>query len=94
MEEKELVKLCLLPQQNVRSIVGRLLSDGLLLSQEVAVKGSNASGYKALMYGVNVLSVYQKLGLQMQHATLNLLLRARKLGMMQNITLELNHLNF
>ena len=41
------------------------MSDGLVVSQELAVKGSGASGYKALMYGVNIYAVYQKLGLQM-----------------------------
>ena len=66
MEERELVKLCLLPQQNIRAIVGKLMSEGLIMSQEIAVKGSSASGYKALMYGVNVYSVHQKIGLQMQ----------------------------
>ena len=39
------------------------MSDGLLMTQEIAVKGSSASGYKALMYGVNVYAVHQKLGL-------------------------------
>ena len=30
VQEKDLIRMCLLPQQNIASIVNRLLSDGLI----------------------------------------------------------------
>ena len=58
------------------------------------MKGSSGYTGVVLMYGVNMQSVYQKMGYNVQKATLNVLLKAGKLGKVQNLTLELNHLNF
>ena len=62
IEEKELVKLCLLPQRNIRAIVNRLITDGMIQTQELSMKGSSGYTGLVLMYGVNMQSIYQKMG--------------------------------
>ena len=54
MEEKEIVKLSLLPQKNVLAIVNRLLADGLISTQEMPIKGGSSVGRNGdlLLYGV------------------------------------------
>lgn len=57
LEEKELTKFCLLPQRNLRAILSRLMSDGVIQTQDLpaSVKGSGP------LYGlhqINLLSMY------------------------------------
>jgi len=38
IEEKELTKMCLLPQKNIRSLVNKLVHDGLVTFQEMPIR--------------------------------------------------------
>ena len=55
MEEKEIVRLSLLPQPNVLAVVNRLIADSLLTTQEMPIKGGSSTGLKGdlLLYGIN-----------------------------------------
>ena len=58
----------------------------------MVLKGT--SNNRKLMYGVNMSKIYTKMGCNVSKATLNMFLKFGKLGKVQNLTLELNHLNF
>ena len=86
--ERDLIRMCLLPQQNITSIVNRLLSDGLIHIPKLE-KGRQF----LLIYKYEMPRVCQKLGYNVQKSALNILLAAGKLGKVQNLTVEMNHLN-
>lgn len=94
-EEKELVKMSLLPQKNVLAIVNRLLADGYLLTQEMPIKGGSSVAPSGclLLFGLNQSHIQKKMGFNVTKATLNLLLRVGSLGHCQNLALEMNHLS-
>ena len=96
MEEKEIVKLSLLPQKNVLAIVNRLMADGLLTTQEMPIKGGSSVGHSGglLLYGVtSVGHLRKKIGHNIAKSILNVsLATGGRLGKLSNLTLELNHL--
>jgi len=55
MEEKEIIKLSLLPQKNVLAIVNRFMADGLVTTQEMPIKGGSSVGQNGglLLYGIS-----------------------------------------
>ena len=95
MEEKEIVKLSLLPQKNVLAIVNRLLADGLIATQEMPIKGGSSVGRNGdlLLYGVTQCHVLKKMGHNLAKTILNVSLATDgKLARVSNLTLEMNHL--
>ena len=95
MEEKEIVKLSLLPQKNVLAIVNRFLADGLLLTQEMPIKGGSSVGLAGglLLYGVSAPALQKKMGHNVAKSVLNVMLATGgTLGKLNNLTLEMNHL--
>lgn len=95
MEEKELVKLSLLPQKNVLAIVNRFIADGLVTTQEMPIKGGSSVGHSGglLLYGVSQSHIVKKIGYSVAKSILNVsLATGGKLGKLSNLTLELNHL--
>jgi len=95
IEEKEIVKLSLLPQKNVLSIVNRLLADGLLSTQEMPIKGGSSVGQSGglLLYGVSMGHLQRKVGFNVAKTILNVsLVKEGRLGKLSNLTLEMNHL--
>mmetsp|Transcript_15152 Transcript_15152/g.19176 ORF Transcript_15152/g.19176 Transcript_15152/m.19176 type:complete len:181 (-) Transcript_15152:55-597(-) len=95
IEEKEIVKLSLLPQKNVLAIVNRLLADGLLLTQEMPIKGGSSVGLSGglLLYGVSTAALQKKMGHNVAKTLMNVMLATGgSLGRVSNLTLEMNHL--
>lgn len=95
MEEKEIVKLSLLPQKNVLAIVNRFMADGLLTTQEMPIKGGSSVGHNGglLLYGITQGQVIKKVGHNIAKAILNVTLASGgKLGKLSNLSLEMNHL--
>lgn len=95
MEEKEIVKLSLLPQKNVLAIVNRFLADGLLQTQEMPIKGGSSVGLAGglLLYGVSAPTLQKKMGHNVAKSVLNVMLATGgTLGKLSNLTLEMNHL--
>ena len=95
MEEKEIVKLSLLPQKNVLAIVNRFMADGLLTTQEMPIKGGSSIGHNGglLLYGVTSSQMTKKVGHNLAKTILNVsLATGGKLGKLSNLTLEMNHL--
>ena len=91
----EITKLCLLPQKNIRSILNRLSSDGIVKLQEMPMKsnGGNSGSFGGLlMYGTNIVLISDHLGANVAMTILNVLVRNGKLGKVSNLTLEFNHL--
>ena len=58
------------------------------------IKGGSSVGIGGglLLYGVTMSNIIQKVGLNVVKASLNVSLRKGKLGRLQNLTLEMNHL--
>ena len=54
MEEKEIIKLSLLPQTNVLAIINRFLADGIITTLEMPIKGGSSVGLSGglMLYGV------------------------------------------
>ena len=94
VEEKELTKLSLLPQKNIRVIISRMISDGLFQMQEVpqSLRNTTQGVLFGLSFGGRAGQVIFKK--RVEQAIINLLERDGKLGPMQNLCLEMNHLNF
>lgn len=95
MEEKEIVRLSLLPQANVLAIVNRFIADGLLTTQEMPIKGGSSVGLKGdlLLYGVFKDTLRKKMGHNIAKSILNVMLATRgTLGKLSNLPLEMNHL--
>ena len=77
------------------SIVNRLLSDGLILTQEMPIKGGSSVGHSGglLLYGVSMAHLQSKFGFNVAKAILNVsLVKEGHLGKLSNLTLEMNHL--
>lgn len=85
MDEMEVTKLCLLPQKNVRSVLNRLLADGVVKIQDVPQKSGTA-----LMYGTSPQQVTELLACKLAKSILNVVLASGRLGKMSNLTLEFN----
>lgn len=95
MEEKEIVRLSLLPQANVLAIVNRFIADGLLTTQEMPIKGGSSVGLRGdlLLYGLSKAALQKKMGYNIGKSILNVLLVTKgTLGKLSNLPLEMNHL--
>ena len=73
MEEKELVKLTLLPQKNILAIVNRFMADGIISTQEMPIKGGSSVGLTGglLLYGVSEGQARKKMGYNLAKSVLN-----------------------
>jgi transcription initiation factor IIE alpha subunit len=85
LDEMELTKLCLLPQKNIRSVLNRLVADGVIKLQEMPQKGGHTT-----MYGVSIEHVTDLMACKIAKAIHNVMLAGGKLGKVANLSLEYN----
>jgi hypothetical protein len=74
LEEKELTKLSLLPQKNLRVILSLLITEGILQTQDLpqSVKGAHSSGPMYGLHARTLLSLFQQ---NVAKTLLNLLIK-------------------
>jgi hypothetical protein len=74
--------MCVLPKENIASILNRLMVDGLVEYQEFP---STSESQACTMFGVNQTKVVERLGLNLAQAILNILIKFGKIGRHANL---------